>query len=72
MDDTINKEKGSPWNCGVLDKVAGVKPTPHKFEGTNKVKLHGGEERVHYIRGYLSAFTSATNVTDRLQGRVPA
>ena len=45
MDDTINKEKGSPWNCGVLDKVAGVKPAPHKYDGTNKVKLTAGEER---------------------------
>lgn len=72
MDDTINKEKGSPWNCGVLDKVAGVKPAPHKYDGVKKVKLEAGEERSHYIRGYLAGVTNLTLNADRLQGRVPA
>lgn len=60
MTDTINKEKGSPWYCGALDKLAGAKPNPHKRDDKGvRIRLDKSSDRSDYLRGYLQSNGSA-------------
>lgn len=51
----IDKAAGSPWDCGMVDKVSGVKPNPHKRDALGVKVAVSRDERAEYIRGYLFA-----------------